>query len=324
MTETCGCGGAGASRCGRRRVTDLQLLRDLAPDRLHPLASDVPALADHLQLLDDVTAMTAGHGAALASRGRYGPPTTVGGPLAQPDIALRYAPGVVATALCVARPDGVDPVHLTRPDPPTLDLFDAGGRRLHQARLASPEQRHRLDSLEPAPSLSRSTTRPTGANATRMTPVPARPGVDDQIDLVDAHLIDSGSARLRTLTAHEGDGARRVAPRALEQLLDGLAELGLRPTVGVTSGLLQSHTGPIEAVGHAGPTLRVRSGAAVLAVGASAQQRTWVTTAHGPHGPTSALELFDPEGRALVLLTLMGRHPVAAHRAWQELVAALD
>ncbi|WP_146197067.1 ChuX/HutX family heme-like substrate-binding protein [Serinibacter arcticus] len=314
MADSCGCGGGLAPSCGRRGFSDLQLLEDLSPGGLSPLATDVAALCDHLQLLEGATAITSGHGAALAATGRYGAPSTVGGALAQPGVTLRYLPGTVTTALRVEpRPS----VHLSQPVAASVDLFDGGGRRVHQARLAAPEDLRLLDSVGP----------PTAgtADATAVappTPVLARPGLDDQIDLVDSHLTDAGGARLRTLLGHDGGHARPVDPQRLEAVVAGVAELGLRPTFTVTSGIQQSHTGRVEAIGHAGRTLRLRSGGAVLAVSSTSVHRMWVTTAQGPHGPTSAVELFDAEGRALVLITLTGHHPVPAHRAWEELLIA--
>ncbi|TGO06067.1 ChuX/HutX family heme-like substrate-binding protein [Serinibacter arcticus] len=307
--------------CGRRGVSDLRLLEDLAPDTLADLTVDLPALVDHLQLLDGVTAVTSGHGAALASTGRYGALTTVGGPIAQPAIALRHAPGVVATALRVAPGPSI---HLTQPAAASVDLFDATGRRVHQARLAAPQDARLLDSVEPPSEDGLDggvDGRLDGATTLPPAPVPARPGVDDQIDLVDSHLTDAGGARLRTLTGHDGEDARPVGHWLLPDVLAGVAELGLRPTFTVTSGLQQSHTGRVEAIGHAGRTLRLRSEGAVLAVSQASVHRMWVTRAQGPHGPTSALEMFDADGRALVLITLTGHHPPAALRAWEELLA---
>ncbi len=304
--------------CGRRGSSDLRLLQDLAPDTLAELTTDLAALTDHLQLLDGVTAVTSGHGAALAATGRYGAPTTVGGPIAQPAVALRHVPGTVATALRVSPGPSI---HLTQPAPASVDLFDATGRRVHQARLADPRELRLLDSCPPPADTDGG---PDGVGTTPPTPVHARPGLDDQIDLFDAHLTDDGGARLRTLTGHEGDHARRAGHRVLPEVLAGVAELGLRPTFTVTSGVQQSHSGRVEAIGHGARTLRLRSEGAVLAVSQASVHRTWVTRARGPHGPTSALEVFDPEGRALVLITLTGHHPPAAHRAWEELLAVQE
>ena len=303
--------------CGRRGFSDLRLLEDLAPDTLADLATDLPALVDHLQLLDGVTAITSGHGAALAATGRYGALTAVGGPIAQPDIALRHAPGTVATALRVSPGPSI---HLTQPSAASVDLFDATGRRVHQSRLAAPEDARLLDPLEPRSDRADS----TDDGSTAIAPVPARPGTDDQIDLMDSHLTDAAGARLRTLTGHDGDHARPVGHWLLPDILAGVAELGLRPTFTVTSGLQQSHTGRVEAIGHAGRTLRLRSEGAVLAISQASVHRMWVTRAQGPHGPTSALEMFDADGRALVLITLTGHHPPAAHRVWEELVAVQE
>lgn len=319
VAESCGCGGGPVPACGRRGFSDLRLLEDLAPDTLVDLTTDLPALVNHLQLLDGVTAVTSGHGAALAATGRYGALTAVGGPIAQPAVALRYAPGTVATALRVSPGPSI---HLTQPSAASVDLFDADGRRVHQARLAAPQDARLLDSLEPRIDGADDTA--AGSSWGAPAPVPARPGIDDQIDLVDSHLTDAGGARLRTLTGHDGEDARPVGHRLLPDILAGVAELGLRPTFTVTSGLQQSHTGRVEAIGHAGRTLRLRSEGAVLAVSPSSVHRMWATRARGPHGLTSALEMFDADGRALVLITLTGHHPPAAHRAWEELLAVQD
>lgn len=314
MADSCECGGGLVPGCRRRGFSDLQLLQDLAPETLDELTRDLPTLCDHLQLLDGVTAITSGHGAALAVTGRYAAPTTVGGAIALPGVALRHLPGAIATALRVAPRTSV---HLNRPSPATIDLFDPTGRRVHQARLTSPEDLRRLDSVGPPAAHGA----PSAAAAPAAEPVLARPGRDDQIDLVDSHLTDRGGARLRTLMGHDGDDAHPVGSWLLEQVLAGVAELGLRPTFTVTSGVQQSHTGPVEAIAHAGRTLRVRSGSAVLAVSTASVHRMWVSVAQGPHGPTTALELFDADGNALVLVTLTGRHPVPAHRAWHELLS---
>lgn len=319
MAESCDCGGGVVPPCGRRGFSDLQLLQDLAPETLHPLPSDVAVLGDHLQLLDGVTAITSGHGAALACTGRYGAPTTVGGAIAVPGIALRHT-RATRTALRVS--PRTSP-HLTQPSPASVDVFDAAGRRVHQARLARPDDLRILDSLDPEPDVE-PTVRDGRATVDILDPVSARPGIDDQIDLTDAHLTDSRGARLRALMGHDGDDARPVGSWVLSEALAQVAELGLRPTCTVSSGgVQQSHTGPVEAVAHAGRTLRVRSGAAVLAISTTSVHRMWVTRAQGPHGATSALELFDADGQALVLVTLTGRHPAPAHRAWEELLALL-
>ncbi|GMA31982.1 hypothetical protein [Litorihabitans aurantiacus] len=313
MTDGCGCDGGPVPACGRRGVSDLQVLTDLAPGPCRPLTTRLADLVDHLQLLDGATAVTSGHGAALASRSPYAAPTTVGGALLTSGTVLRAAPGVVATALAV---DPGPSVHLTQPAAASVDLFDPSGRRLHQARLGAPEDLRVLDSLgPPSPSAAGD-----DAPVRLVPPVASPPGCADQIDLVDSHLTDRRGARLRALMGHDGEHARPVEVAGLEQLLAGVAELGLRPTFVVTSGLQQSHTGRIEAIGRAGRTLRLRSGPAVLAVSTTAVHRMWISRATGPHGPTSAVELFDAEGTALVLITLVGHHPVAAHRAWEELL----
>ena len=318
VADSCECGGGLVPGCRRRGFSDLQLLEDLAPETLGRLSPDLPTLCDHLQLLDGVTAITSGHGAALAVTGRYASPTSVGGAIALPGVALRYLPGAISTALRVAPRTSV---HLERPSCATIDLFDHAGRRVHQTRLASPADLARLDSVgPPCPDQELDPAASAGASE----PVRARPGLDDQIDLMDSHLTDSGGARLRTLMGHDGDHARPVGIWLLSEVLAGVAELGLRPTFTVTSGIQQSHTGPVEAIAHAGRTLRVRSGHGVLAISTVSIHRMWISQVHGPHGLTPALELFDADGNALVSITLTGGHPGAAYRAWDELLTLAE
>ncbi len=163
--------------------------------------------------------------------------------------------------------------------------------------------------------------------------VDARAFLADWAAMTDTHqffglLRRHGLDRLRAFGLAQGRFTHRVAPSAVQQMLQGAALDGTAIMVFVGSpGCIQIHTGPVQRVEPM--DLRGMRWLNVLDPGFNLHLRedliasAWVVEKPGDHGTVTSLEAFDAEG-GLMAMFFGARKPGQAEQpAWRELLAPL-
>lgn len=139
----------------------------------------------------------------------------------------------------------------------------------------------------------------------------------DQID----HLDSLTAERYRVLPF---TGARKIDPRVLTHLLVYLVEQQVEFTVAVPGGgCLQLHRGSAAMADTSGPAVALVFGAARYALDPVQVAECWVSTLHGPSGPTAAIEIYDHSRQCVTVLTLTGSVCGDTYDAWQAITASL-
>ncbi|NEB00538.1 hypothetical protein [Streptomyces sp. SID13726] len=273
----------------------------------------MPELARCLTLFRYVQAVTGGPVARIDQAGSYAVPSLRGDAFAvRPgSIALRLDAGGVASAV-VARDEGTGTV--------VLRLLDAAGRTVHQGRLLSEADRllaglaGTIDAGSPA--------------AAPPVPVPGSGAGawedGDQLAQLDAILVDGGLARRRSFGRYGGEH-RAVDVDVVSAVLDHVCSVGLPIGVAVFGpSALQACGGPVHV------TDRTVGGRVFAALAESSVEidLARVRACHlvrstAAHGPTSALELDDGDGRCVAVITQFGIVGAQVHSAWEHLTASL-
>lgn len=307
MAEHHGCGFEGC--CGRRNGTA----------RL--IDARMPELARCLTLFQYVQAVTGGPVARIDQAGSYAVPSLRGEAFAvRPgSIALRIDAAGVDTAV-VARDDDTGSV--------ALRLLDTEGRTVHQGRLLSEGDRL-LAGL--------AGTVEAGSSAAGPHVVPDRPyGVPDvpervpawedgdQLAQLDAVLADGGAARREVFHRYRGEH-RPIEVGVVPAVLDHVCSVGLPIGVAVFAPAAMQACG-----GRVHVTDRTVGGRVFAAVAESSVEidLAGVRACHlvrstAAHGPTSALELDDEDGRCVAVVTQFGMVGEDVHAAWEHLAASL-
>ncbi|MEU9875007.1 hypothetical protein [Streptomyces phaeochromogenes] len=314
MAEHHGCGFEGC--CGRRngsaRLIDARM----------------PELARCLTLFQYVQAVTGGPVARIDQAGSYAVPSLRGEAFAvRPgSIALRIDGAGVDTAV-VARDEDTGSV--------ALRLLDAEGRTVHQGRLLSEGDRL-LAGL--------AGTVDAGASAAGPPVVPAGPPIapdgppiapdvpervpewedGDQLAQLDAVLADCGAARREVFHRYRGEH-RPIDVDVVPAVLDHVCSVGLPIGVAVFAPAAMQACG-----GRVHVTDRTVGGRVFAAVAESSVEidLAGVRACHlvrstAAHGPTSALELDDEDGRCVAVITQFGMVGEDVHAAWEHLAASL-
>ncbi|WP_029150066.1 hypothetical protein [Microbacterium indicum] len=301
-----GCDACGHGGCaGDVRIVDLP-------------ARDVLRL---LPMLDTALAVTGGPGAVVAQSGPYAEPSAQG-------TALAVDP--YAVVLRVA-PDRLSPYVFARPDGEcVLQLRTRGGHVAHRVRGMSDADRlilaglARTDGGDPV-------CMPDGAGDPfpdvpgLVDPAPAAWQEGDQLAQLDAILADGGVLRWNQIADCPEVAVRSADAGVLPALFEHLCatELPLGAAV-FGEAAAQLASGRVHLVTSSGEgRLAVVLGQSTLDVDLHAVHECLLVRSHGPHGLTSALELYDPDGRAIVLLTQFGIVGEATHGAWEDLTASL-
>ncbi|MFD9189407.1 hypothetical protein ACFWCA_14380 [Streptomyces phaeochromogenes] len=307
MAEHHGCGFEGC--CGRRNGTA----------RL--IDARMPELARCLTLFQYVQAVTGGPVARIDQAGSYAVPSLRGEAFAvRPgSIALRIDAAGVDTAV-VARDGDTGSV--------ALRLLDTEGRTVHQGRLLSEGDRL-LAGL--------AGTVEAGASAAGPHVVPAGPPVipsgpehvpaweeGDQLAQLDAVLADGGAARREAFHRYRGEH-RPIEVDVVPAVLDHVCSVGLPIGVAVFAPAAMQACG-----GRVHVTDRTVGGRVFAAVAESSVEidLAGVRACHlvrstAAHGPTSALELDDEDGRCVAVVTQFGMVGEDVHAAWEHLAASL-
>ncbi|MEU1279753.1 hypothetical protein [Streptomyces sp. NPDC005805] len=270
----------------------------------------MPELARCLTLFRHVQAVTGGPVARIDQAGAYAVPTLRGEAFAVDPgaIALRVDGAGVASAV-IARDRRTGSV--------AVRLVDAAGRTVHQGRLLSEGDRLLAG-------LAR--TAVPGAPVTAPGAAPAVPEWEhgDQLAQLDAVLLDGGAARRGAFDRYRGEH-RVIEAGVLPAVLDHVCSVGLPIGVAVFAPSAMQACG-----GRVHVTDRTAGGRVFAAVGEGSVEfdLAGVRACHlvrstAAHGPTSAIELDDEEGRCVAVITQFGIVGHEVHRAWEHLAASL-
>ncbi|MEV2234746.1 hypothetical protein AB0H69_40130 [Streptomyces phaeochromogenes] len=314
MAEHHGCGFEGC--CGRRngsaRLIDARM----------------PELARCLTLFQYVQAVTGGPVARIDQAGSYAVPSLRGEAFAvRPgSIALRIDGAGVDTAV-VARDEDTGSV--------ALRLLDAEGRTVHQGRLLSEGDRllaGLAGTVEAGASAAGRPVVPAGPPITPDGPL-AVPDVPecvpewedgDQLAQLDAVLADGGAARREVFHRYRGEH-RPIEVDVVPAVLDHVCSVGLPIGVAVFAPAAMQACG-----GRVHVTDRTVGGRVFAAVAESSVEidLAGVRACHlvrstAAHGPTSALELDDGDGRCVAVITQFGMVGEDVHAAWEHLAESL-
>ncbi|MFI1481847.1 hypothetical protein [Streptomyces sp. NPDC020747] len=292
--------------CGRRNATA----------RL--IDARMPELARCLTLFQYVQAVTGGPVARIDQAGSYAVPSLRGEAFAvRPgSIALRLDGDRVDTAV-VARDEDTGAV--------ALRLLDTEGRTVHQGRLLSEGDRLLVGLTPTVPARGR----PAGPSVPPDVPEYASEYVSewengDQLAQLDAVLADGGIARRGAFHRYGGEH-REIEAGVVPAVLDHVCSVGLPIGVAVFApAAMQACSGRVHV------TDRTVGGRVFAAVADSSVEidLTAVRACHlvrstAAHGPTSAIELDDEDGRCVAVITQFGMVGEDVHAAWEHLTASL-
>lgn len=280
-------------------------------DSVRLIDSRMPELARCLTLFQYVQAVTAGPVARIDQAGSYAVPSLRGDAFAvRPgEIALRLDADGVASAV-VARDEGTGSV--------AVRLLDADGRTVHQGRLLSEGDRLLVGLAGTVATGSPGTERPSPA------PELAAWENGDQLAQLDAVLTDGGIARRQAFDRYRGEH-RPIDVGVIPSVLDHVCSVGLPIGVAVFAPAAMQACG-----GRVHVTDRTVGGRVFAAIAESSVEidLAGVRACHlvrstAAHGPTSALELDDEDGRCVAVITQFGIVGEQVHAAWEHLAASL-
>ncbi|MFF3378348.1 hypothetical protein ACFYXF_36020 [Streptomyces sp. NPDC002680] len=270
----------------------------------------MPELARCLTLFQYVQAVTGGPVARIDQAGSYAVPSLRGDAFAvRPgSIALRLDGDGVASAV-VERDESSGSV--------AVHLIDGGGRTVHQGRLLSEGDRLLVG-------LAR--TVEAGAAVVGASVVPEVPAWEngDQLAQFDAVLADGGVARRAAFDRYRGEH-RAIDVGVVPSVLDHVCSVGLPVGVAVFAPAVMQACG-----GRVHVTDRTVGGRVFAAVAESSVEidlagvrECHLVRSSGAHGPTSALELDDEDGRCVAVFTQFGVVGVDVYEAWERLAVSL-
>ncbi|WP_105968622.1 hypothetical protein [Streptomyces geranii] len=297
MTDHEGCGFDGC--CGRRN------------SRVRLIDPRMPELARCLTLFQYVQAVTGGPVARIDQAGSYAVPSLRGD-------AFAVRPGSIALRLDGAGVDTAVVVREGDTDAVVVRLLDAAGRTVHQGRLLSDGDRL-LAGLTPTVDAGSLAAEPRAT-------VPEVPAWEkgDQLAQLDAMLVDGGVARRRAFDRYRGEH-RPIDVDVLSAVLDHVCSVGLPIGVAVFApAAMQACAGRVHV------TDRTVGGRVFAAVAESSVEidLAGVRECHlvrslAAHGPTSALELDDEDGRCVAVITQFGMVGQDVYEAWEHLAESL-
>ncbi|MBT2415513.1 hypothetical protein J7I94_34120 [Streptomyces sp. ISL-12] len=270
----------------------------------------MPELARCMTLFQYVQAVTGGPVARIEQAGSYAVPSRRGDAFAvRPgSIALRLDGDQVASAVLARDREG---------GTVALRLSDAAGRTVHEGRLLSEGDRLLAQLAGPVEA---------GTTATGRSAPPEVPAWEDgdQLAQLDAILTDGGVARRAAFARYRGEH-RAVDAGVVPAVLDHVCSVGLPVGVAVFGPSAMQACG-----GRVHVTDRTVGGRVFAAIedssveidlaGVAACRLVRSTAAHGP---TSALELDDEDGRCVAVITQFGMVGEQVHTAWEHLAASL-
>jgi len=272
----------------------------------------MPELARCLTLFQYVQAVTGGPVARIDQAGSYAVPSLRGEAFAvRPgSIALRID-GAGIDAAVVARDDGTGTV--------ALRLLDAHGRTVHQGRLLSEGDRL-LVGLAPTVHAGASGD---GGQPSAPPEVPAWEN-GDQLAQLDAVLADGGAARRTAFHRYRAEH-RPIDIDVVPSVLDHVCSVGLPIGVAVFApAAMQACAGRVHVTDRTvGGRVFAALAESSVEIDLAAVRACHLVRSTAAHGPTSALELDDGEGRCVAVITQFGMVGEDVHAAWEHLAASL-
>ncbi|MEU5398294.1 hypothetical protein ABZ348_03225 [Streptomyces sp. NPDC005963] len=277
---------------------------------VRPIDARMAELARCLTLLQYVQAVTGGPVARIDQTGTYAVPSLRGEAftIRPGSIALRVD-GVGFASAAVVRDGGTGTV--------VLHLRDADGRTAHQGRLLSEGDRLLVELARAAE---------TGALIAEPSAVPEPPAWEDgdQLAQLDAILVDGGVARRAEFARYRGEH-RAIDVGVVPEVLEYVCSAGLPIGVAVFApAAMQACNGRVhvtdQTVGGQVFAAFAQSSVQIDLAGVRACHLVRSTAAHGP---TSAIELDDGDGRCVAVITQFGIVGEDVHTAWEHLAASL-
>ena len=263
-----------------------------------------------LALLEHPAAITENQVARLTQVAAYADPGVPGGPFrVQPGwVSLRLDPDALTGAMLIQPPHaepGEAPV-------PELRLCGADGRLVHRCHPLLPQDRlvieglANLDGSLPGPRLG---GYPDGTSSGTEVP--------DQLQRVDDLL--TWTTNRTPFLPH-----RHIAPGAVVDVFEHACAVGLPLGMAVFSdAAMHAVQGSVQSVAHAAGVAAVGLEEAILEIRPSAVQHCLLLRLHGPHGPTSSLELYDDSDRRVALISQFGIVERGVHEGWEQLAGSL-
>ncbi len=275
--------------------------------RLSAAAGDVLRT---LALLEHPAAITENQVARLTQVAAYADPGVPGGPFrVQPGwVSLRLDPDALTGAMLIEPPHaepGEAPV-------PELRLCGADGRPVHRCHPLLPQDRLVIEGLVrlggglPG---SRLDVYPDGTTSGAEVP--------DQLQRIDDLL--TWTTNRTPFLPH-----RHIDPGAVVDVFEHACAIGLPLGIAVFSdAAMHAVQNTVQSVAHAAGVAAVGTEEAILEIRPADVQHCLLLRLHGPHGPTSSLELYDHTERRVALISQFGIVERGAHEGWEQLAGSL-
>lgn len=147
----------------------------------------------------------------------------------------------------------------------------------------------------------------------------------DQIAQLDTLVRGGSFERRRALGEVYPEQAASVDLRCLPEILLHLCGIGLPLSVAVVGeGIAHLTTGRIALVEERVPgQVETVLDNAMVGIGTDRLREMLLVVSHGPCGPTPSLELYDPRGEVVLVLTQIGAVGAARHSAWADMAHSL-
>tara|TARA_R110002096_G_C14661942_1_gene728478 strand:+ start:5716 stop:6777 length:1062 start_codon:yes stop_codon:yes gene_type:complete len=217
----------------------------------------------------------------------------------------------------------------------SLQFFDLSGSSVHKVYLRDDSDHDAYDDL-----VNRFRAEDQCEEIVTVAPAPVPVEADDStidadgmrqhwLALQDTHdfielLRDFGVARQQALRLVGDDLAFEVLPTAFRYALEKAAETSLSIMVFVgNKGCIQIHTGPIKRVVEAQGWLNILDPGFDLHVRENQIDRAWVVRKPTVDGIVTSLELFDKEGRQILIMFGERKPNNPELTEWAELCAEL-
>ena len=145
-------------------------------------------------------------------------------------------------------------------------------------------------------------------------------------DVHDFHgmLQEAGAGRLQAFRLVGRDLALRVKPYSFRTILENAAAAGMPVMIfAASAGVIQIHTGPVSRLKETGPWYNVLDPGFSLHLRHDRVAAAWVVRKPTREGVVTSLELFDSEGRDILLMFGKRKPGEVEREDWRSLVNAL-